>query len=329
MAIVEQPPAQPFDFFGIGTVSDPQVGCSGHSPVTYREVRVPEIGDHGGEDLLYRVGAVHRPEIDVLFGEGEHQVPDVGEDRFHGRTPFRQAGGQSPEGADFESLIVGENTGALGERFHKGLHEGVLRIARGVGKESLMAYVGAGAILDMERKLERDLLVGTGPVEERDGGLVGCLEVEEAERIPEAVQKLSNLRNVDVVFLPQKAIDLQFLSPTEFLLRDVLEANDAAPVEAKGIWLAAIAQREDRLLRNVSPAVRLEVAGVGGAAMRADVVSWLISSQHRLLPCHLIGYLLLSVEDFSGEIEAGEELENIDVTLASVFFVDVEEASSG
>jgi hypothetical protein len=86
----------------------------------------------------------------------------------------------------------------------------------------------------MEGILIGNLLVGPGPVINRNGRHES-FKVEEIEGVPEGVEEAPDPVRVDAFFLVQVSFNLQGLNRGEAVLRDVLQPDNALPVENPGV----------------------------------------------------------------------------------------------
>ena len=261
--------------------------------------------------------------VDVPPLERLHQVDHPCGDCVQAFAELRNGFPQLPQHPFLETHAVGDHArteGDLAQQLVRDLHPRVHAGLRQVFEVPCFLPFRVDAV---EGVLERHLLVRPGPVEQRDGR-AERLEVKEAERIPDVLEELPDLRGIRVRLFIQVILRLHPLHQVEGIERDILQLDDPLPVHLPRVDPPP-PQGEDGMFGHVLPAEVHEVAIVWVAAVGSDVDLRHLAPEH--LP-HLgqrfgDGGLLLLHD--SCDVLEDEQLLRDDVPLPHVTVVDVHE----
>ena len=91
-----------------------------------------------------------------------------------------------------------------------------------------------------------------------------------AERTPQGIEELFETYPIDRVLLIESRFDLVALCLVQVIKREILKLDDSSVVIVE-LLDAAPFEIEDRILRNMLPAIRNEVAFVRIFAVEADI----------------------------------------------------------
>ena len=318
---------------------DARVDVHRLAAVVYRSLQVVivefgVVGEEGRQHRLDGESAAHGRIVAVSFLEGCQQVDDMAADVQQVRTQIWKDLRQLAETAAFEFLVVSGHTGVLGDVAAELFAQRPLRVVHRVAQKLAVLQTAIG-VFDVQRVLERNLLVGARAVEGRNNGL-HRLEIQMVNRVVQRVQEFAQCGFVDMCGAVQRAVHLHLLHRRKLDagFDHIGKRDDAVMYMFQLLVKRTPVEIENGGLVVGEPALAHTVAhksaAVGLVAVRPDGHDRFCRIIQHGFGLHAIdGHLGVFHLHRLGDVVDAEQLLDIDGSMANILVVDAHEVSAG
>jgi hypothetical protein len=177
----------------------------------------------------------------------------------------------------------------------------------------------------MEGILIGDLLIRPGSVINRDGRHES-FKIEEIEGVPESIEKVPEAIRVDEFSPVEIGLDLKQLNWGKAVFRDVLQPDNPLTVEDPGVD-PSLYQIQDRIFRDMGPAVALEITRVGGIAVFPDIDFGKDPNQYSPEPSDFLPDQRFPFNHRLGEVFEQKQLFEIQGPVPDILVVNIDQES--
>ncbi len=180
--------------------------------------------EEGRQDALDAEGTSHGRDVIIACTERVNEVLDVVGDITKMVRQGREGVGQFPQATTLEHLVVGQRAYVLWNVPAEGFGYVSTRILPTNSEELLVQQRTSFIFNDMERILERYLLIGLRSRVLRYGVLLR-LEIQEVQRVGQFVKEGLDACRIDMVTVVQRALYLHILDGAEVFVPQVLKGH--------------------------------------------------------------------------------------------------------